>query len=226
MSTAVHIARQILGDDMIGLDEIRMGFGDVEGVEDQAQSVPFSTADLEAAKHNDEILILRAAACGGESITMRWFIERFPDAFDPATLRKVGYQLKDDWGIELEPLAATETCRPQWALVRKGILDATRNLSYDEQDEHLQTYAGTRRAADRVRRRAAIEIVFDLLATHRAGGGRLLRRSWDWSRSRTVDGGYLNVGRFTEQGMQIFSYSRAVRHGELGVCPNIDPSPR
>jgi hypothetical protein len=46
---------------------------------------------------------------------------------------------------------------------------------------------------------------------------------WDWSSSRTIDGGFLNLGRFNDAGMQVFSYSRAVRHGQLGVCPTRDP---
>ena len=75
------------------------------------------------------------------------------------------------------------------------------------------------------RRRSAVEIAFDLIAFQSARGVRLLAEGWDWSASRTFDGGYLNVGHFDERGMQIFSFSPGVRHGKLGVCPNVDPAP-
>ena len=156
-------------------------------------------------------------------MTLLWLIQRFPESFDQGTLRKVGYQLRDEWGIELEPLAATETCKLQWALVGKEILPDTRNLGYDEQDALIDQYSGQRGAPGRFRRRTVIEIAFDLILYQRARAKRLLSKSWDWSSSRTLDGGFLNIGRFNDAGMQVFSYSRAVRHGQLGVCPNHDP---
>jgi hypothetical protein len=113
----------------------------------------------------------------------------------------------------LEPLAATDTCTFGWALVRKEILDETRNLAYDEQDEVV-----TRHRVD-VRRRTAVEAVYDTLLHFGARHARLLETTWDWTKSRTVDGGYLNVGGFGSTGLQILSFSRAVRHAALGVCP-------
>jgi len=223
-STALGTAREILGGDVVGLEELRDGFGAVEGLTaERANSVPFSVAELRGAKERGEILILRAARCNGEPLTLQWLINRFSTAFDRSLLRKMGYQLKDDWGIELEPLATTAVCRSQWALVQRVILEPTRNLSYDEQDEELERYAQQRGASGKLRRRTAIEIAFDTLAVYHARGERLLADTWDWSATRTLDGGYLNLGRFTDQGMQVLSYSRAIRHGRLGVCPTRDP---
>jgi hypothetical protein len=222
--TTLQQARAILGRDVVGLDELHAALGAVEGIDtDRAAAVPFSIVDLEQAKENDEMLVLRAARIGSEALTLQWLIRRFPDAFDQGPLRKVGYQLRDEWGIELEPLAATATCRPQWALARKDILAETRNLSYDEHVAHIDQYGVRRSAPGRSRRRTAIETVFDTIVYHRVRGERLLASSWDWSSSRTTDGGFLNIGRFNEAGLQIFSYSRAVRHGQLGVCPTLDP---
>jgi hypothetical protein len=222
-SSTVKQARSILGDDIIGPDELRAALGAVEGIDGQASSVPFATADLERARENGELLVLRAGQVAGQPLTLLWFIQRFPEAFDQATLRKVGYQLRDEWGIELEPLAATEICKPQWALVGKEVLPDTRNLGYDEQDALIDQYSGQRGAPGGFRRRTGIEIAFDLIVYQRARAQRLLSNSWDWSSSRTLDGGFLNIGRFNDAGMQVFSYSRAVRHGQLGVCPNHDP---
>lgn len=221
--TTLMQARTILGNNVIGLDELRAALGAVEGVDAQrGDTVPFSSADLERAREDDEILVLRAPHVGGEALTLLWLISRFPESFDQGPLRKMGYQLRDEWGIELEPLAATDTCRGQWALVRKDLIPETRNLSYDEHDAILDEYGARRGAAGKFRRRTAIEMAFDVIVYHRARGERLLRASWDWSSSRTMDGGFLNIGRFNDAGMQVFSYSRAVRHGQLGICPNRD----
>ena len=129
----------------------------------------------------------------------------------------MGYQLKDEWGIELEPSANTETCAPGWDIVRKEVLKETLNVTYEEQERYLAEYA--KKFSVAVRRRSAVEAVYDTLVVWLCHDQRLLERSWDWSSTRTVDGGYLNVGGFGKNGLQIFSYSRAVRHGALGVCP-------
>lgn len=225
-ATSVAEAREILGSDVIGLEELEQVFGPVdEAAAARARLVPFSADELQRARESGEMLVLRAGAAGGESLTLRALIARFPEAFDASLLRKVGYLLKDDWGIELEPLAAVEVCKSDWALLQPVILEATRNLSYGEQEACLEEYARRRGAPGRFRRRTAIEIAFDTIAVHRARRRRLLETSWDWSQTRTLDGGYLNLGRFTDRGMQILSYSEAVRHGQLGLCPTRDPDP-
>jgi hypothetical protein len=219
-SIDIDAARRILGDRVLGPEEIERAFG--AGEFPDAGRVPFPAAELEAARAAGEYLVLRTPQAAGAPLTLLALIERFPDAFNARFLRQMGYQLKTDWGIALEPLAATESCRAQWALVRAEPLDASRNASHEEQEGLLLEYAAGRR---RVRRRTAIEVAFDLLAFHRARGERLLARAWDWTSSRTVDGGFVNLGHFDADGIQVFSYSQGVRHGLLGVCPNTDPQP-
>jgi len=219
----VETAREILGRDALGLEEITAAFGAVEGIaRAEAATVPFAAPELERARTNGEMLILRPPACDAEPLTLLWLIRRYGEAFNPAFLRKVGYQLKDEWGIELEPLAGRETPRAGWALVRKAVLEPTLSLDYVEQETVLDRYGAER--GGRLRRRAAVEIAFDVIAFQRVRGERLLPATWDWSQSRTEDGGYLNVGHFDEKGLQVFSYSQAVRQGRLGVCPNLDPA--
>jgi len=211
-------ARAVLGRDVLGAAEVEAVFGTLPAV----PALPFGRADLEAAAHRGEMLVLRVdAVAGGPPLTILDMLRRCPDAFDARYLRKVGYQLKDEWGIELEPLAGTDTCTTGWALVRKEVLAEARNLIYDDQACALQGYATQVGAA--VRRRTAVEIVYDTLLYFRARDTRLLQRTWDWSDSRTLDGGLLNVGGFGTAGLQIFSYSAAVRHGGLSLCPTRQP---
>jgi hypothetical protein len=226
MPTALseEAARAILGDDVLGPREIEEVFG--VGVHGETlPHMPFSRDALIAAKNAGEMLIARVThGRGGTPLTLLQMVLEFPDAFDKRLLRQVGYQLKEEWGIELEPLAATDTCAPGWALVRREVLAASCNLAYDEQDAVLRAYAESVGAAPSgVRRRSAVEAVYDTLLYFGARRVRLLERTWDWSGSCTLDGGYLNVGGFTSNGMQIVGYSRAIRHGGLGICPTRGP---
>jgi hypothetical protein len=211
-------ARAILGGDLLGPQEVTDVFG---GVPKTIVPIEFTSAQLHAARNAGEMLVLRVAHLSDNTaLTLMQMLHRFPQAFDQRLLRQMGYQLKDDWGIELEPLAASETCAVEWALVRKQILDDSRNVSYDQQTPTLQRYAEALHVgASTVRRRTAVEAVYDTVLYFAARGVRLLENTWDWSSSLTVDGGYLNVGGFGSEGMQILSYSTAVRHGALGVCP-------
>jgi hypothetical protein len=217
-------ARALLGDDVLGPREVEAVFG--VGVHGETlRHVPFSREALVAAKNAGEMLIARIThGSGGAPLTLLQMLLQFPDAFDKRLLRQVGYQLKDEWGIELEPLAATDTCAPGWALVRKEILDGSGNLAYEEQDAVLRACAQRLGIpATALRRRTAVETVYDTLLYFGARRVRLLEKSWDWSGSRTLDGGYLTVGGFNASGMQIVGYSRAIRYGGLGVCSTRGP---
>jgi hypothetical protein len=208
-------AREILGPDVLGSDEVAAAFGKTTGTTTPA--IPFSATDLAAGQRAEELLVLRVAAGGdGSALTILALAERFPQAFDQKLLRQVGYQLKEEWGIAVEPLAATDTCVSGWALVRKDVLAESRNLSYDAQTDCLQRYGP-------VRRRTAVEAVYDTTLYFAARNVRLLATTWDWTASRTTDGSYLNVGGFGPQGMQILGFSRGIRHGGLGVCPTRQP---
>jgi hypothetical protein len=127
--------------------------------------------------------------------------------------------LKDEWTVGQEPFASTATCRPGWRLVHGAPIPATRNLNYEQQEAELARYADSLGLAGRLSRRTAIEAVYDTILLHRAHGIRLLERTWDWSSTPTQDGGYVTVGEFAADGLRIVGYSRAVRFGTLGVCP-------
>jgi hypothetical protein len=214
---SVQEARAILGADVLGPEEVAGVFGAATVPPD----IPFSQGELAAARRAGEMLVLRVTRAGDSApLTVLHMIQRFPEAFDKKLLRQMGYQLKDEWGIEREPLAATDTCAAGWALVRKAILEDSRNLTFDQQDAMIRRYAeALDQCTGGIRRRTAVEAVYDTLLYFAAREIRLLEKTWDWCASRTVDGGYLNVGGFAAAGMQILSFSTGVRHGALGVCP-------
>lgn len=211
-------ARRVLADDLLGPDEVAAAFG---GAQPPAPPIPFARDELTAARARGEMLVLRLAQVGdGQPLTLMHMLRHAPDAFDQKLLRQVGYQLKDEWGIELEPLAQTDTCTAGWALAAKAVLPETCNRAYDEQEPLLRRYAevaGPFLAS--WRRRTAVEAVYDTLLYFTTRRVRLLEKTWDWTASRTLDGGYLHVGGFGPGGMQILAFSRAIRHGALGLCP-------
>jgi len=217
--TAWHEAQKILGAAALGADDIATVFGPAAVPE--VPPIPFTPEALRAARAAGEMLVLRSDRLAADTpLTILAMIERMPQAFDARVLRTVGYQLKEEWGIALEPRAGTDTCRPAWALVATAVLPGSCNRSFDEQTAALQRHASERGLPVRdLRRRTAVEAVYDTVLHFAANRGRLLERTWDWTSSSTLDGGLLNIGGFGPEGMQILSYSSGIRHGALGVCP-------
>ena len=215
-------ARALFGERLIAPADIATALGDTSLA--SASPIPFLRDELADAARAGEVLIYRTAAVGNEPLTIRALIQRFPQAFDPKLLQGSGYQLKNEWGIELEPLAASDTCQTGWALFQPEVLPASCNLSYPEQEPLLRSYGeahGLRTAG--VRRRRAIEAVYDTVIYFAARSERLLARSWDWTSTATIDRGLLHVGGFGSQGLQVLGFSPGIRHGGLGVCPTRQP---
>jgi hypothetical protein len=143
--------------------------------------------------------------------------ERLAGGLDPKVHKGVGYLLRDEWTIDAQPFATTETCPSGWRLVRRDPLPATFNLGYRAQDEVLATLPPAHPTVPR--RRSGVEIAWDTLLWHRTHDERLLAGAWDWSRSESVDEGLVALGEFSDKGLGVIAYSRAVRFGTLGVCP-------
>jgi hypothetical protein len=211
-------ARRALGGAVVGPAEVQAGLGfDPLALLDPAERaavarVPFSTADLERARADGEILVLRVPRDPEGPLTMLRLAARLGSGLDPQVHKGTGYMLRPEWTIDDQPFATTETCAAGWALVARAPLRATLNRGYEEQDRALGTSTG------RPRRRGAAEIAYDTLLWHRAHGERLLADAWDWSRSASTDHGYAALGEFGAQGLRVIAYSRAVRFGTLGVC--------
>jgi len=216
-------ASRAVGGAVLGPREIAaaLGFDPFAVLTEDEQAavarIPFAGADLERARTEGEMLVLRLARDPEGPLTMLRLAGRIDGGLDPKVHKGVGYLLRDEWTIDEQPFAAAETCRTGWWLVRREPLPATLNRGYREQDAVLAALGPSR--PDRPRRRSAPEIAFDTLCWHRAHGERLLAGAWDWSRSETLDGGYASLGEFGPQGLRVIAYSGAVRFGTLGACP-------
>jgi hypothetical protein len=175
--------------------------------------IPFAPEDLERARADGEFLVLRVPRDPAGPLTMLTLASRLHGGLDPAVHKGAGYLLRPEWTIDDQPFAASETCAAGWWLVRRDPDPATLNRTYIDQEE---TLAAAR--SDCPRRRSAAEVAFDTLCWHRAHGMRLLAGCWDWTRSVSTDLGYAALGEFTDAGLRVTAYSRAVRFGTLGVC--------
>jgi hypothetical protein len=160
------------------------------------------------------MLVLRLARDPEGPLTLLRLVARLAGGLDPAVHKGAGYLLRPEWTIDDQPFATAETCTTGWWLVRREPLPATLNRSYMEQEAALGAAP-----PGRPRRRSAPEIAFDTLCWERTHGERLLAGCWDWSRSLSTDQGYAALGEFGPGGLRVIAYSRAVRFGTLGVCP-------
>lgn len=215
-------ARHILGSAVLGPEEIAAALGSdplsgLTGVERSVvDRLPFDRTALAQAQAAGEMLVLRIARVANAPLTLLALGARLQGALDPKVHRGVGYSLRDEWTIDTQPFAAAETCTTGWYLVHQHLLPDTCNRLYRLQDAVLATLPC---GSGRPRRRSAIEIAYDTLLWQRARGARLLADAWDWSRTPSSDQGFVAVGEFGDAGLGVIAYSRAVRFGSLGVCP-------
>ena len=181
------------------------------------ETVPFSNGELADARARGEFLVLRVPRDTGGPLTMLRLAEHLAGGLDPRVHKGVGYLLRDEWTVDAQPFATQESCAAGWYLVRRDPLPATLNVGYREQDAALAALGPTRPGVPR--RRSGVEIAWDTLLWQRARDERLLASAWDWSRSESNDGGLAALGEFGPQGLGVIAYSRAVRFGTLGACP-------
>jgi hypothetical protein len=216
-------ARAVLGPAVLGPSELERALGydplAVLTADERAtvSRLPFGTADLERAASAGELLVLRVPRAPERPLTMLALAERLQGGLDPKVHKGVGYTLRDEWTIDAQPFAAQDICAAGWWLVRRAPLPATTNRTYRAQDDVLEAQGSVRNG--RPPRRSAVEIAYDTLLWHRVRGERLLADAWDWSRSPSNDQGYAALGEFGAAGLGVIAYSRAVRFGTLGVCP-------
>lgn len=181
------------------------------------ERLPFGPADWERARADGEILVLRVPRDPDGPLTMMRLAERLGGGYDPKVHKGVGYALRDEWTIDIQAFATEDTAAAGWYLVRRALLKSTCNKPYREQDAALAALGAGRAGVPQ--RRSAIEVAFDTLVWSKARGERLLADGWDWTRSASSDQGLAALGEHGEQGLGVIAYSRAVRFGTLGVCP-------
>src|SRR5262249_15722578 len=157
-------ATRTLAGSVLGPRELAaaLGFDPLAGLTAEERNavarVPFAPADLERARADGELLVLRVPRGPPGPLTILRPAQHLHGGLDPGGHKGVGYSLRPDWTIDEQPFATEETPGLGWWLVRRRPLATTLNRNYLAQDQVL----GAAPAA-RPRRRSASEIAFDTL---------------------------------------------------------------
>src|SRR5213080_3255296 len=105
-------ASRLLGGAVLGPRELTaaLGFDPLAVLpEDERPAVariPFGAADLERARAEGEVLVLRLARDPAGPFTMLRLAARLDGGLDPKVHKGVGYLLRDEWTIDEQPFAA------------------------------------------------------------------------------------------------------------------------
>lgn len=202
-------AARLFGEDLIDAAALGALLGSHAS---EIPPVPFARDVAEAARRDGCMLIFRPARLDdGRPLNLATLTQLTRGRHDGL----VAFAGEDPWFLKDENINA-DVPEPGWALVAKEPWRETLNRTYAGGEEALH-----RRGGGRWRRRRAPEIVLDTLAYAAARGTRLLADAWDWSSTASHDGGLVNIGAFKTSGLDVLAYSKAVKHGALGICPTV-----
>ncbi|MDP2670867.1 MAG: hypothetical protein Q8P13_00135, partial [bacterium] len=72
----------------------------------------------------------------------------------------------------------------------------------------------------KVRRRKPVEIIYDTLLYYGTNKESLLENSYDWTGVQSSGGGFVDVGSFASDGLDVGGDTRGGTGSGLGVCPS------
>ena len=133
-------AREILGSDFFGTEEVKQVFG-VELTEEIIPEIPYSKEDLEKAKALGEMLVLRVA---------------FDSENNPLTMKRIGVILAEkirrdgkgklffdtEWYKD-EQFFTMDSPKTEWKLVSKTVVPETTGKNYVDQTRSFRDYLAT-----------------------------------------------------------------------------------
>lgn len=215
--------KEIFGDDFLGIEELAQfrGFEFSKGDQEKAaklwakkvQEQNLTREDLEQLKREGFMVILRSPGTKVEGKLVSTTIEN---------LRKKYASLfyDQDW-YNTEKFATTDEVDFGWSIVKKEVLEESRNQNWDEQEGILKEWAKDHKVDPRfVTRRKPVEIIHDILAYYEARKARILEKDYDWSGTESSDGDSVHVGHFASGGLRVTLGSRGLATSPVGVCPS------
>jgi hypothetical protein len=233
-------AKDILGKDFLGVEAIttlekRLGMVGVD-VSFNLDTVPpldCNEGDLQFAKQNNEMLVLRAEKMRMQltkAVTMPITLLNFRELFrkDPnKDLQTVFYSFRKDANDWYKNEAfATEMggVKLGWAFVKKEPLDDSFDKTWKEQEEMLKKYAKTLNQTPlkrtNVQRRTALEATWDNLLYYINNKEQLLPDKYDWTKSGSSRGNLVRVGVFDSDGLLVGHWNPEYGNPYIGVCPS------
>lgn len=229
-------AKEILGKDFLGKDAIRMmgqklkAIGvNVEFDVDKLPAFTYTEQDLQLAKQNGEMLVLRLDTMLREGREVPITLREFQELLKKDPLGKSGspfYHFSSgDWYTDEKFFKTVGgEIKLQWALVKKEVLDGSLNQTWNDQETLLKQYQdGLKKngatSAD-IKRRTATETAWDTMLYYTNTGERLLGSVYDRGQTRSSFGSLVYVGYFDSAGLSVVDFVPGSSLSVLGVCPS------
>lgn len=228
----IERAKEILGQDFLGTeavrtmeDRLRAVGVDVQFKTDPLPIFQYNERDLELAKENGEMLVLRTETMIRDGKKMPLNLVEFMELFSKDPLGKmqtVFYAFETDANDTIRERGfATRSgeIKLGWALVKKNILDSSTNNSKAVKIQPFIQYGAELKKQGALnistRRRTTIEAVYDELLYYINTGERLLSENYDWT--QTLVTSFVDVGLFNSLGVHINVTNDS--NSVTGVCP-------
>jgi len=197
----IERAKELLGKDFLGVEAIRnmesklKGIGvNVEFIIKQVPTFPYTEQDLQLAKRNKEMVVLRTDSMHQNGIDTPITILNFRELFitDPLgkkdtifTKGQFGDLLKTkDFAISSGEILLG------WSIVKKDILDNSTGKTWYEQEDLLKNYRDNLKdqgvAHVNVHRRRPMEVLWDTLLYHLNNNSQLLEKYADWTSAHNM----------------------------------------
>lgn len=133
--------------------------------------------------------------------------------------KKYGKLFYEQEWYDDEDFAKKEKVEFSWSVVKKEILEESRNKDWDEQEKVLKDWAKEHKVDSKfVKRRTPPEVAYDVLVYHDARKERILEEDFDWTSVQSSGGLFVYVGVFQPAGLLV--HDREDRLYVLGVCPS------
>jgi hypothetical protein len=214
-------ARRLFGHDcfgpeafavFLGVDDL---FGPALASEQIRESlrVPFSSDELKRAKSLEMILVYRLSHDKyGNGLTIRYLREA-------CMRRKVFGQGRERPWYASERFARDEVPNPGWSLVRKKEIPGSLDRIWKDQSEILRQWTEENGIQpEMIRRRTAVEAVYDALLYYGQNRQAEVQLVYDWTATRSSDDSPVFVACY-ESRIWIDALSAAAREPCIGVYP-------
>lgn len=233
----VERAKEILGKDFLGLEAVRKMEAALKGVGanvefrlDRLPDFPYSEQDLQLAKQNGEMVVLRASHANIDGRTAPLSLISFRELFkkDPVGgIPALFYSFRsdaNDWYLQENFATNSLEMELGWAIVKKEFLNGSTSKNWQQQEEVMKKYGEDLRAKGgtntQVRRRTAKEAVWDTMLYYSNTKEQLLETKYDWTSSRASGDRLVGVGGFDSGGLYVGRWDPANQNPDIGVCPS------
>ena len=205
-TTSQKQAREIMGKNFLGVEEVAEYFGIVLTQEELAKvtEIPFSEKTLEECKDTHFLFLGVHHNKEGKPLTITSLREMFPAVGQPKF-----YSYEDAW-YNKEKFATKETPELRWYLIRKAITKESRSKNFQEQEKLLK---------EQEYREKAVVYVYGMFLMFKATGERLFENDYVWCTDLGSGGSRVHVCHFDSKGLYVSRFWDVFYYHSLGLAP-------